>query len=465
MVQELHGCLIIINIQTKKDKYKLFFATNLHVLARFSNSLEESVQKRLNYYDPTGDKVIAVALGKSANVTNFDQKTNKTTSNGYSPATYFTNSSEFINYEKLSNITSMKEANAISEPKLVFAAVDFMNDEAIKNIQSGLNESAEQYKNYKTKSGEIEHYKTAYDDFDSKKKVPITVDFAVFEVDVDLEKADETFKNWINDAIKGLDSYIDRLDKTNYLPNQDKNISKYMQTTDYVSASYDKSNQNNLWNAKDIYIAGYPSQGNNATWMQNNPTERNSDSITSYKTGLKNKDTFAFATGSIEEKIGIPSNAKINDNYWNRVMASWYGYQYNINFSSLYYGASGSLAYNEFGQMIGIYNAVSARVDYGDLLQSGGIAPFLQSKVILKQLKTQFMLTILLMEAINQFTRIKKIQFRENLKTLYPSGFSDGTKKNKSYSIAFKGKNNIFPYFFTFFKLFKYVIILDKILI
>nr|WP_307917009.1 hypothetical protein [Mycoplasmopsis bovis] len=59
--------------------------------------------------------------------------------------------------------------------------------------------------------------------------------------------------------------------------------------------------------------------------------------------------------------IGIPSNAKINDNYWNRVMASWYGYQYNINFSSLYYGASGSLAYNEFGQMIGIYNAVSAQ--------------------------------------------------------------------------------------------------------
>nr|WP_307938239.1 hypothetical protein [Mycoplasmopsis bovis] len=45
MVQELHGCLIIINIQTKKDKYKLFFATNLHVLARFSNSLEESVSK------------------------------------------------------------------------------------------------------------------------------------------------------------------------------------------------------------------------------------------------------------------------------------------------------------------------------------------------------------------------------------------------------------------------------------
>nr|WP_307922239.1 hypothetical protein [Mycoplasmopsis bovis] len=71
--------------------------------------MEESVQKQLNYYDPTNDKVVAVALGKSANVTNFDQKANKTTSNGYSPATYFTNSNEFINYEKLSNITSTKE--------------------------------------------------------------------------------------------------------------------------------------------------------------------------------------------------------------------------------------------------------------------------------------------------------------------------------------------------------------------
>ncbi|WP_429984684.1 DUF31 family putative serine protease, partial [Mycoplasmopsis bovis] len=97
-----------------------------------------------------------------------------------------------------------KETSAISEPKLVFAAVDFMNDEAIKNIQSGLNESAEQYKNYKTKSGEIEHYKTAYDDFDSKKKVPITVDFAVFEVDVDLEKADETFNSIINSIFKSF---------------------------------------------------------------------------------------------------------------------------------------------------------------------------------------------------------------------------------------------------------------------
>ncbi|CAL59010.1 Conserved hypothetical protein, predictedlipoprotein [Mycoplasmopsis agalactiae PG2] len=415
------------------NKYKLFLGTNLHVLARFSNSLEKEKQEKLNYYDPTNDKVVAVALGKSSNVTNFDQKPNKTGSNGTSPASYFTNSQEFIYYEKLSSINSTTQTNAISEPKLVFAAVDFMNDEAIKNIQSELNESASQYKQYKASSNDIQHYKSAWDDFESKNKVPITVDFAVFEVDIDLEKADETFKSWVNYAIRGLDNYIDRLEKTEILPNQDKNVSKYMQTTDYVSASYDKSNQNNLWNAKDIYIAGYPNQNNTATWMQNNPSERYSDSVSSYNSGLKNKDTFAFATGSIEEKVGVASNAIINDNYWNRVMASWYGFQYGINFSSLYYGASGSLAYNEFGQMVGIYNSVTASVDYGDLLRSGGIAPFLQSSDI--QAANNTIYAYNLIDGSNKsIYKNQKNSFRENLKFLYPNGFSDGSKQTKLFN-------------------------------
>ncbi|WP_429994882.1 DUF31 family putative serine protease, partial [Mycoplasmopsis bovis] len=68
--------------------------------------------------------------------------------------------------------------------------------------------------------------------------------------------------------------------------------------------------------------------------------------------------------------------------YWGRVLAAWYGFQYNVNFSSLYYGASGSLAYNEYGQMIGIYNGVSSNVQFGDLLKNGSIAPFLQSSNI-----------------------------------------------------------------------------------
>nr|WP_307918554.1 hypothetical protein [Mycoplasmopsis bovis] len=43
------------------------------------------------------------------------------------------------------------------------------------------------------------------------------------------------------------------------------------------------------------------------------------------------------------------------------------------------------------------------------------------------------MLTILLMEAINQFTRIKKIHLEKILKHFILSGFSDGTKKTKLF--------------------------------
>lgn len=47
----------------------------------------------------------------------------------------------------------------------------------------------------------------------------IIVDFVVFEVDIDLEKVDEIFKSWVNYVIRGLDNYIDRLEKIEILLN------------------------------------------------------------------------------------------------------------------------------------------------------------------------------------------------------------------------------------------------------
>ncbi|SYV89704.1 lipoprotein, partial [Metamycoplasma alkalescens] len=47
------------------NKYKLFFATNLHVLGHFSNSLDDKLNEDLNYNDPSEDKVVGVAIGKS----------------------------------------------------------------------------------------------------------------------------------------------------------------------------------------------------------------------------------------------------------------------------------------------------------------------------------------------------------------------------------------------------------------
>lgn len=146
------------------------------------------------------------------------------------------------------------------------------------------------------------------------------VDFAVFEFDIDLDLVDYNLKSWISNAISGLDNYLDRLNKAPLLPNQDKKISKYLQTTDYVFALFkkDKSEQN-LYNSKDIYIAGYPNNSYRSVWMQNNPIERNSSTLTSNWRSPTNDKTFAFAN-EVEEKAGTGLNFNIHDNYWHRVL-------------------------------------------------------------------------------------------------------------------------------------------------
>ncbi|QVK05423.1 MIP family Ig-specific serine endopeptidase [Mycoplasma mycoides] len=398
------GWLLDYHKYNNENKYKLFLATNLHVLSEFSNSLTEEQNKEFNYYDPSNNKVVAIGLGKAENVNDFSSNSELTT--------------------------------AISEPKIVFGAVDFMNRKAVEKYEDAIKQSAEGYYNYK-KDSLNDDEKIAWEDYFKTKNIPIMVDFAVFEIDVDLSKTDDTLKSWINDAIKGLDNYLKRLKNTNNLPNQDKNISNHLQSKDYISALFTKSNySNNLYNAKDIYIAGYPTNNKTTYWMKNNPTERSSDkSAIDWRTSKSNKDIFGFAN-EFESSISIVPNFGIRDNYWHRVFATFYGYQYNVNFSSLFYGASGSLAYNEFGQMIGIYNNVRSNVEFGDLLQHATIALFLQSDNI--KIGDNIIYAYNLIDGTDK-TRYKyqKSSFRENLQKLYPNGFSDGLKSTKLFDNIF----------------------------
>ncbi|CBW53994.1 Hypothetical protein, predicted Prolipoprotein [Mycoplasma mycoides subsp. capri LC str. 95010] len=430
------GWLLDYHKYNNENKYKLFLATNLHVLSEFSNSLTEEQNKEFNYYDPSNNKVIAIGLGKAENVNDFSSKNNKTDFQNKITKYYLSNQ-DFKNYSQIDYSNSNSElTTAISEPKIVFGAVDFMNRKAVEKYDDAIKQSAEGYYNYK-KDRLNDHEKIAWEDYFKTKNIPIMVDFAVFEIDIDLNKTDDTLKSWINDAIKGLDKYLERLKNTNNLPNQDKNISNHLQSKDYISALFTKdNNSNNLYNAKDIYIAGYPANNKTTYWMKNNPTERSSDkSDIDWRTSKSNKDIFGFAN-EFESSISIVPNFGIFDNYWHRVFANFYGYQYNVNFSSLYYGASGSLVYNEFGQMIGIYNGVKSNVEFGDLLQSATIAPFLQSDNI--KVGDNIIYAYNLIDGTDK-TRYKyqKSSFRENLQKLYPNGFSDGLKSTKLF-------NNIF---------------------
>ncbi|WP_434343758.1 DUF31 family protein [Mycoplasma sp. 06067-C1-B144P-99-0482-3] len=432
------GWLLDYHKYNNENKYKLFLATNLHVLSEFSNSLTEEQNKELNYYDPSNNKVIAIGLGKAENVNDFSSKNNNTQTTNWT-ANYYLSSSEFSEYIKndpWSQLSSHTLSSAISKPKLVFGAVDFMNNYATSKYDKTIYESAISY--YDTKKDSLnEDEKIAWDDFLKTKKAPIMVDFAVFEIDIDLSKADHTLKLWIENAVDGLNRYLKRLEKTDNLPNQNKEISKHLQTTDYTSSLFRKDESDkNLYNAKDIYIAGYPTNQSRSYWMQNNPVERNLDKLTIHsRTSKTNKETFAYPN-EFETSIGFVPNFGIRDNYWHRVFATFYGYQYNVNFSSLYYGASGSLAYNEFGQMIGIYNNVRSNVEFGDLLQHATIAPFLQSDNI--KVGDNVIYAYNLIDGTDK-TRYKyqKSSFRENLQKLYPNGFSDNSKSTKLFDNIF----------------------------
>ncbi|QVK08736.1 MIP family Ig-specific serine endopeptidase [Mycoplasma mycoides] len=430
------GWLLDYHKYNNENKYKLFLATNLHVLSEFSNSLTEEQNKEFNYYDPSNNKVVAIGLGKAENVNDFSSKNNKTDSQN-KISKYYLSNQDFKNYSQIDYSNSNSElTTAISEPKIVFGAVDFMNRKAVEKYEDAIKQSAEGYYNYK-KDSLNDDEKIAWEDYFKTKNIPIMVDFAVFEIDIDLSKADHTLKLWVENAVDGLNRYLKRLENTDNLPNQNKEISKHLQTTDYTSALFrkDKSDKN-LYNAKDIYIAGYPTIQYKSYWMQNNPVERNLDKLTIYsRTSKTNKETFAYPN-EFETSIGFVPNFGIRDNYWHRVFATFYGYQYNVNFSSLFYGASGSLAYNEFGQMIGIYNNVRSNVEFGDLLQHATIAPFLQSDNI--KIGDNIIYAYNLIDGTDK-TRYKyqKSSFRENLQKLYPNGFSDGLKSTKLFDNIF----------------------------
>ncbi|VEU69302.1 Uncharacterised protein (plasmid) [Mycoplasmopsis canis] len=249
---------------------------------------------------------------------------------------------------------------------------------------------------------------------------------------------DETLRNWIENAITALDSYLLRLKQTNSLPNQDKNISTFMQTTDYLTASRLPENQNNLTNAKDVYILGYPGGNHGKTYLvKNNPKERNSELSNDYRTGFQsNAKSFAYPTNGYESNFAT-NNSQPYTKVFGKVLSDYYGYNMEAKFSSLTYGSSGSLVYNEFGQMIGIYNSVSADVRDDDLMRVARFGSFLLSK--------DYVLGNKVMKAFNLIDGTNKNlypaqthSYRDNLKIIYPDGFEGNNFKTALFPEGFK---------------------------
>ncbi|WP_051521826.1 MIP family Ig-specific serine endopeptidase [Mycoplasma leonicaptivi] len=432
-----------------ENKYKLFFATNLHVISSLSNTLNI---EDLDYKDPRGFKAIGISFGKASGVNEeFPQKQNGHTTG--KNVKWVANVDKFsqVNFsDQGASATAIVSNEAISAPKLVFAGFDFIKREDIQYTQEELKRKAQElYEQEKSK----EH---ADDDKDStywvlknalenntNQFIPLYTDFAVFEVDVDFDKFTDANKTeyvqWFKDAISGLDRYLKRLKETSVLPNQDKSESEYMQTVDYISAYNNKDNNgNNLQSSKYTYTLGYPGTGTSGMSVldYNNPIERYEQEKTSYDRSPNNKESFNHPIGAANQKMTF-NNLTPYTSVFGRLLGDHYGYVFENRFSSLTYGSSGSLVYNEFGQMIGIHNLVDSSTELGQLLKRAYFAPFLLSNDFVSNNQT--------IKAYNLIDGSNKTKypsqthsFRENLNLIYKNGFSDNQYTTALFPNGFK---------------------------
>ncbi|BAP01341.1 LppD family lipoprotein [Mycoplasmopsis californica HAZ160_1] len=411
------------------NKYKLFIATNLHVIGELSNTLDTNIAKELNYDDKrSGFKADGVALGKALNLTDFSAKNNNFNYGDPKYAVKYLSNSEKIASEDKNNTT---KTEGISSPKLIFAGYDFINQDEIQKFQEPIKQIIKERISYLEKENSITDENDESVEVNVLKKslknndfIPFYTDFAVLEVEVDFSKLGEPNSKMFKDAIQALDKYLKRNKELN-LPNQDKKISEYMQTTDYVSAGR-LNDGNSLTNSQQLYIAGYPKNSGalHPVWSRNNPIERNSNEKWDNRAPI-NKDAFALSTNNFEEKVSV--NYQPWTKAFGRTLIEHYGFNMRINFSSLYYGASGSLVYNDFGQMVGAYSQVAGNVNFGDLSKTAGFTPLLLSKDYQAGENTIFAYNLIDGSNKSLFPKQTK-SYRENLKKIYPNGF-DGSIK------------------------------------
>ncbi|WP_369086019.1 MIP family Ig-specific serine endopeptidase [Metamycoplasma spumans] len=432
-----------------ENKYKLFFATNLHVMGEFSNSLTEEKNKLLNYEDYRGWKVESISLGKTRETqTTFPEKENRYpySMQNNLKTTYYANANEFTNYSNTdSSAFETKFTNGISAPKIVFAGFDFIDKQYLQEFQEQMKEKIRN----KIREIESEENIEDHDEYLGLKRalnnnefIPAYTDFGVFEIDINLaEIQDEKLKEWFKNAIKSVNQYIQRNNEASILPNTDKSILSYMQTTDYITAINNQGNESNLYNAKDVYTGGYPSIGKGlAVWTRNNPTERKSETENSYyKATDKNSTNFAYPTNSQWNRV-TTNDLQLYTNVFGRPLMDFYGFNITMRFSSLSYGASGSVVYNEFGQIIGIYNSVSADVSIDDLLREGRFATLLLSKDY--KFGNRTMKAFNLIDGTNKkLYPAQTASFRENLIKLYENGFEDNSYSTALFPNGFKPSN------------------------
>ncbi|WP_436358536.1 MIP family Ig-specific serine endopeptidase [Mycoplasma sp. 480] len=341
------------NNQENSDELVLFLATNAHVYQRAYNALDQKWKTDFpDYFSKNStDSIESFNIGFAPkNIANNASINNLEHPGQGNKAIYYTNatSAQTTKYDDTTLNSFIKTTNVFDNPKTVFVATNFFDDQTNKKLVESAQKQEE----------------------DKNKDLVVGKDFAVFSLKIhynNLKNATDAnltqFKTKIDNAIAALKNSITRSKGKNNIPNVENNSIPYLDI-DYASQwlnkedakinQYNSKNRSHA-NLKSIYIAGYPSTDNQQFWMRN------------YSKNIE-RDSAAFA-----QRANFTNGQDVKSELDNNRTMKGIGYQGLISNSGLFWGSSGSLALNEYGIAVGIFATTANKGDWKDISGKGGV--------------------------------------------------------------------------------------------
>ncbi|WP_036464362.1 MIP family Ig-specific serine endopeptidase [Mycoplasmopsis sturni] len=319
----------VIEVNSKKEHLKLFFASNFHVLSKYANKNDYPEYYQKNLLEK--ESLVEYTLTKAKEVIPISNKNSIFNSNWYSVS--------FRNDPDIEKTTF----------KNFFIARNFFNE------------------NFDIAPSTHPSYKKNY-----------YADFAVMEVDIDLKeiarnkKNGKQLRNNLLDAIDEVNKSIEKIQNNNLINNNGKipyytldfstvsKISQDLQNTSFNKSFYlNNYLKNYLYNTKpeNTYILGYPQDSNNNIYQFKNwepeqwktyGIKRDSKSTYPYYVEPNFQVSPEFHLQGINEDLSFDTE----------VQNKFYGFTYKIDSQILAeHGASGSLVVDEqnlpFGLLFG----------------------------------------------------------------------------------------------------------------
>ncbi|AJQ45581.1 hypothetical protein JM47_03440 [Ureaplasma diversum] len=346
------------------DEVMLYIATNAHVYNRAFNAMDTAYKSQFPEYftkeerkNAKVDSFVLAVPKKDANLNPIPSGKSYGPENKLQYFVNATNHERFSSERVFNDIEFLKEGEEaiFSNPRTVFVALNIFDEQRNKEL-----------------------YNAADNEEDRKYSAK---DFAVFGIKVNYKKlkekagSDPKYKlllDHIDAAMKSIDDDIKKFSEKKH-PNHDQSTTPYL-SLDYPSmwinkdrpldqqldkAKYNIDNNTSL-NIERAYIAGFPKIGSSQMLWRN------------YPEGSSIPED-AFNGNSFGKGIGV---SKILDD---QRESTGFGFNGYVDFSSIYFGASGSLVVNEYGLPIGIYSVTDSKVGDKDISKRGGFTFLVQA--------------------------------------------------------------------------------------